>query len=170
MANTTEWIPVANSAIVGLSTILGIVVTQMWTAQRDRRTKDLEIAAQRQNQRNDFQRKTLLALQVSIQKYARAIGAANLSDIAAARQTGTWGHLLGEKLNQATFNTGIRLNQLTDRVLDEELRTMISRLKDLDYDALFAPSQAASEAAMSKWVKHLQQVNDRLGEILRQVL
>src|SRR4051812_46233209 len=91
MAIDKEWIPVFQSAVVALSTIGGVVVAQVWTSRRDRQAKALEIEHQRANQRNDFQRKTLLRLQVAIRQYALDLGAIYEDFHADYIRTGRWG-------------------------------------------------------------------------------
>ena len=165
-----QWIPVVSSAIVGIFTILGIGVTQIFTVRRDRQLRILEVETQRINQRKDFQRKTLLDLQRAIQRYARAVGAAHHHDVMTARRIGTWGYLLSEELNQATFNTNVQLSVLATRVLDPELRSLISQFQTMATSILISTSESASEIAMRAWVQHSQDVNDRLGHILRNLL
>ena len=119
MAIDKEWIPVYQLAVASTVGTVAGVSPQIFMAWRDRRAKSLEIEHQRPNQRNDFQRKTLLRLQVALRRYAVAVGDAVHQIVVAYRETGALRpHVKGDA-DTALMDTFGRVNILIKRVLDE---------------------------------------------------
>jgi hypothetical protein len=170
MPVTNEWVPVVNAAVVGLLAILGIVVSQIWTSRRDRNAKLLEIEDRRQNQRMDFQRKTLLRLQVALRKFARAEGVAWHHTEMEHRKTGNWGVRLPDEMNQDTYDTLSRVLLLSNRVIDDELRGLIDRLTHSAFESMMTRTKDAAEPHWDRFHEELDEANDRLGKLLRELL
>jgi hypothetical protein len=170
MSDMKDWLPLVNSAVVGLVTLFGIVVTQAWTSRRERHAKTLEIEDRRHYERNDFQRKTLLRLQVALRQYARAVGSALHHIRMEHRRTGTWGRLLSDEMDQAIYDTLASVQLLSNRVNDDELREIIDGVNSSAIDALTAKSATEAEPHSRQFSEGLKQANDRLGETLRKLL
>ena len=141
MPDMSQWVPVASSATVGVFTVAGIAITQYWTSWRDHRLKALEVELQRANQRDDFQRKTLLQLQVAMRRYARTVGKAHHHDVMEHRKTGKWGSLLGDDLNHSLSDTLSPVMWLKERVHDDKLRMLIKHMTDTSSNVLMARSK-----------------------------
>jgi hypothetical protein len=170
MADANQWIPVANSAIVGMSTILAIVVTQFWTSRRDQRAKQLEAMAQRQNQRDDFQRKTLLQLQLAVQGFARAAGTAHHHDNMHFKKTGTWSTMLPDDMDKNYSNSSMSMIKFSNRVLDKAIRERIDLTRGLSVSMLLADSKAEADDKSRLFTEQLNQLNDALGQLIREIL
>ena len=170
MSDVKDWLPLVNSAVVGLVAVLGIVITQVWTSRRERHAKTLEIEDRRIAERNDFQRKTLLQLQVALRRFARSVGAAHHYTKMEYKKTTNWGVLLPDEMDKASYDALSRVQLLSQRVLDEGLRGMIGQLVNLASGILLARSNDAAESASLDFAEMLSQANDRLGALLRKVL
>ncbi len=170
MADANVWVPVASSAIVAVSAIAGSVVTQIWTSRRDERGKALEAAAERRNQRHDFQRKTLLQLQVAVQRFARAAGAAEHHNKMQFRKTGAWSTILPEDMNENYYTSSMNMIRLSNRVLDKTIRERIDLTRGLTVSILLAGSQSEADDKSRLFAEQLNQLNDALGQLLREFL
>jgi hypothetical protein len=177
VSNTAvSWFPV-------VTLIIGFAISSVSDWLKYRRDSERERAArietrrdQRSEQRRNFQRQTLLELQEAVQDLARASGATHHHDEMAFRQTGRWQRdPLSEELNDQFFQANRRVLLLVVRVRDESLRSTVQRFKTLtNQTATFERGNStdsdlrdASNAALQGAVTLIEQIHERIGEILR---
>jgi hypothetical protein len=128
------------------------------------------------DQRRNFQRQTLLELQEAVQDLTRATGAMHHHDDMAFRRTGEWQReLLAEPLNEQLLLANRRVMLLAVRVRDDSLRATVQRFRGHCSDTLIvgrgsdsdSQLRATSQAAMQSALPLVEQIHDRIGEILR---
>jgi predicted component of type VI protein secretion system len=145
-------------------------------AVRDKRAAEREErarASQREHvvadRRADFQRETLLALQDAISRLVRCAGETAHHDLMASRQRGQWTKApVGEDLNQRFFTAMVDTNTYVVRVLDEQVRELVTELRDrITTVAVAASSQSEANHALNEVTDLFVAVNGRIGELLR---
>src|SRR5579859_668088 len=98
----------------------------------------------------------------------RATVQMRIADEAAFKATGSWGAPLhDEQLNEQERLLRARVNVLTARVLDEELRGLVGQMHDASWASVIARRKEDADAAHDLVADAFQRVNARLGEILR---
>jgi hypothetical protein len=148
------------------------------TLQHERETRDALRRDQLAERRANFQRQTLLELQEAVQDLIRATGAAHVQDERAFKETGRWQReKLGEEINQQIFLANRSVLLLTVRVRDKALRDAINRFRSLSNqtesftnlrsDASDSELRNASTAAMQNATTLIEQIHERIGELLR---
>lgn len=140
------------SDLVAALAILGPVVTGLggyWLAGRneegrDRRTSDREEAVRRAalreriyEERHNFQREVLIELQEVLRRFVRAHLKMIRHDVESLSK-GQGITLLGQELDDESFEIQIELGQLSARLLDEALRSEIERL--IEYSSSLEPT------------------------------
>jgi hypothetical protein len=162
------WFPV-------VTLILGAVAKGIGDRVSDaRKTKAEKVARQEQRldaihlRRAEFQRSTLLDLQTAMQKLARATGKASHDDLMAFRETGEWGrNQISEEANTGALEGHASINILRVRVNDHHIRTIAGNFSSACSRHVFCKSEAESDACMKEMSKHMTELNERIGEVLR---
>jgi hypothetical protein len=166
---TAGWFPV-------LTLVLGFAlsfVTDWFRRQheleRDRESRRETRRDKLSEQRRNFQRETLLALQEAVFDLTRTTGAAHHQDEMAYRKTGQWQkQLLGEELNQQDFLAMRRTGMFVVRVRDSSLRELVLKFRELAGEmASTRLSREACASVMNNMVDLVEQIHNRTGELLR---
>ena len=146
---------------------------------RARWDRDREREARReatQGRLDDIQRQNLLDLQERLAEWMGAQAHVLMADRDTLRKTGRL-HQLPNGVSDAEFATGRRLMYLTERVRDDDLRAMLTGLRQRAaereaYNAVYHESvtEASIEATLSELIKMADAVQTRVGTVLRSFL
>lgn len=164
------WFPV-------ITLIVGVVLKGIFDLIADGRAERREKNARRElrldafrQRRDEFQRATLLELQDVVARGARFAGRANHEDIMAFRESGQWRkQLLSEEVDSGILAAQTELGLLRVRVRDVAAQQLASRLASFITDVALSRSEATAEAAMSGMVPVLVELQERIGELLREL-
>lgn len=138
--------------------------------ERDRERRREERQERFSIRRADFQRETLLALQVASQELLRNTGAALLQDIAAHRKTGEWQRqaLVGDLSDDA-----LRLNTQTmllgSRILDNEVRELAEKLRTQAVHVSHSQNEFEAQKSMTDAADTQQALIRHIGKLLREL-
>lgn len=135
---------------------------------KEREARLAQVRTQMLERRITFQRQTLLDLQDALSKLGRATGAAAHQDRMAFRTTGQWQrqHLTdgwSDKFQEAQ----VAAQTLSVRVRDDLVRDLVSQMKTACVETLLCSGLEESDAAMIRAMNFHEQLNDRVGMILR---
>lgn len=139
------------------------------TYKRERDARDSARRSQQVDQRNEFQRKTLVDLQDAAMTLMQATTALHQFDLLSYVRVGKWHHELypaeidrdDQLANAATAILGVR-------VRDEEVRTLLQQSKDRLYEAtVLSTNIENSRLAMREAGNKFVELNERIGEVLR---
>jgi hypothetical protein len=163
-----SWFPV-------LTLILGFGASSLAELLRDRRLLNRERESREALRRGqaierstNFQRQTLLDLQDALFQLARAAGASYHQDLMAYRQTGQWQkQLLPDGSAEAVRLAQARTSILHVRVADVGVRELVCRFKAEVVAVLMSPGLAESEYSHASMGTTFEEINQRIGEILR---
>lgn len=97
-------------------------------AERETTARLATVSDRRDEQRHAFQRETLLELQDVLQKQVRTSSRIIMHDRETLKEHGTL-TLLGDELDQESYDIGVAVRRLQERVLDAELRDTVERLR-----------------------------------------
>lgn len=177
MADLGPLIVTAATGIVGAGLGLagGVAVERM-------RSNDARLARNeaRQQERDDFQRQTLIAFQEALGRYVRANGRAWHHDEMAFLRTGKWmATELPSDVDHEFLQSGREARQLIERVRDDELRRRfnefhsavsglsVKRLRPATTDKEMYDAATAQQLQVMELQGALE---SRLGEVLRTLL
>jgi len=134
--------------------------------ERDARAQGRQEALE--DKRIEFQRDTLLSLQDTLREHWRGgvlIWSTNLS---VKRRTGTWADSgLSDDDDLQLYDATIRLNALSERVLDDDLRRLVAEYKNCHTALAFARNEADANLAHDMTMEAYNAANSRLGSLLR---
>jgi hypothetical protein len=119
------------------------------------------------DRRAEFQRNTLLELQETLHRVARATAESYHKDSMAYRETGKRLAQVPEELNQRLQESIMRTRILQVRVEDETLRNLVDRVIDASTKATVMPLREENIQGMRELLTTFKSANDRLGERLR---
>lgn len=166
-----SWLTTTLSVLAGgLLTMLSAWLADGRLRERDRERRRDERQERFAIRRDDFQRETLLALQVASQELLRNTGAALLQDIAAHRKTGEWQRqaLVGDLSDDA-----LRLNTQTmllgSRILDNEVREMADKLRTQAVHVSHSQNEIEAQQSMTDASNTQQALVRRIGKLLREL-
>lgn len=172
---TEVWVPI-------VTLILGYASSLVTEAQRDKRasTREREAReAEREEVRNAlererrdrhvrFQQETLLELQEVLHKLMRTYGEEHHQDVMTSRRAGEWRQFqLGGDISDRGFQATQRINILSARVDDGQVRLLVTAMEESGNRLMLAQSEAESSALLSESGEAFNQVNLRIGELLR---
>jgi hypothetical protein len=137
---------------------------------REREQRSGERAELRILKQNDFQRQTLLDLQVASQRLLRMMGAIRHEDVMRSRSGGAYGgRSVTTQLSDGLFEANVDTMLLASRVQDQEVRTLSERLRDLAARVCVAASESDSDDAMQSAAIIQQRLIERTGELIREI-
>lgn len=126
------------------------------------------IEQERDAQRRDFQRKTLLELQDVMHDLMRLTTQGHLEDVRAHLLGGEWGkNLLNEEISEGQRLSRRKLIILIERVADNKLREHLKEVNLALYSHFNTPSMEHAEAEMHDSAHKVTKVMKHLGEVLR---
>lgn len=172
------WIGPALTSLGSFATAgLGFLALRVLDARKDERTYRRKKAARREarrdkiiEKRNEFQRQTLLELQDAVQQSIRDTAELQLHDIRAAREGFEWRkNSFPHELSERTRLTNVQTMRLGVRVRDEQIRLLLSTFRKCCTNVQFATNEQASERQMSESSDKFAELNDRIGQVIRQL-
>lgn len=165
------WLATTMSVIAGgLLTMLAAWLADQRLTERDRERRRDERRERLADRRNDFQRETLLALQVASQKLLRTTGRMHHLDVVAFRTTGQWQRqqfpddLSDDHLRQTTETM-----LLASRVRDDETRALADRLTDLAAVVGLSSNEGEAENRMMAAGDAQRALLQRTGQLVREM-
>ena len=165
------WLATTMSVVAGgLLTMLAAWLADRRLTERDRERRRDERRERLADRRNDFQRETLLALQVASQKLLRTTGRMHHLDVVAFRTTGQWQRqrfpddLSDDQLRQMT-----EAMLLASRVRDDETRTLAERLRDRAAVVGMSSNEGEAEGRMMAAADIQGALIDRIGQLVREL-
>jgi hypothetical protein len=138
--------------------------------KREREARESQRHDQRSEQRNTFQRQTLLELQAGLMKLMQTTQAIHRVDLQNFRK---FGKQQGDDpypsdIDDACMGANAQTAMLSVRVQDDAVRNLTQQLKDeLTRATLMPPSKEVAQLAMIAATKGFVTVNKRIGEVLR---
>lgn len=162
------WFPVITLLLGAVAKGVGDHLSDSRKTKAEREARHEQRLDAIQLRRVEFQRSTLLDLQSAMQKLARATGKASHEDTMAFRQTGVWGkNHVSEEANIGALEAHTLINILRVRVNDERIRVIADKFSSTCSHHVFCKSEEKSDACMREMSKHMVELNERIGEILR---
>jgi hypothetical protein len=167
---TAGWFPVVTLLGGYLLKVLSDWLQYRRNREREREARDDLRRAQLEERRTTFQRQNLLDLQESVNDLARATGATNVEDYRAYRQTGEWQQQPTDEVLSESSRVAIRRTSiLNSRVRDDLVRELVQKFKDSCVSATFSDSKEAADSALEMMASMFEDLNDRIGLVLRKM-
>jgi hypothetical protein len=160
----------AVALVVGaLLSFAAAYLTGRFTAQAN-----LNLARERQRlddrrARRAFQRKTLLAALAELTKYGRATGKIYVFDRRTFLNTGSFTQM-GAELDAEMYAAGVSFMNLIERIVDDDVRTALREVHDVDPQLLVPRSLPQLEEAWTRFGERLVHARGVLGPALRAYL
>jgi hypothetical protein len=165
---TGGWFPVFTLLLGYFTKYVSDWVHHKRDLERDRETRKEARRDQLAEHLTTFQRQTLLDLQEAVMDVARTTGAAHHLDEMAYREIGQWQkQLLGDDLDQESLLAMRRTAILSVRVRDSSLRELVKTFRQCAAQTSIGVSRDASNSAMNSMAAVFEQVQERVGELLR---
>lgn len=162
-------------AVLGVITGGALTLFSGWLADTRLNARELQRRRDERSElialrRSDFQRETLLALQIASQKLIRNTGASLHQDILAHRTGLKWqkqqlpGNLSDKHLE---WNTETLL--LASRVLDDQVRGLADQLRSECTVVVVSRSEAEAEGGMAEAAATQKALIQRIGSLVREI-
>jgi len=156
------------------SLLAGTVLGGVLEALRDRRTVRRERIARMEARADadhvrtvEFQRTTLIALQIECTKLIRQIGQMHHFDAMSARDKG-WGKTMHpEGLSDGVLATLQQVGMLRVRVEDEAIRAISLHLTEISTKVGMARSEEEGNSAIAPLTTLVPDLNEKIGSVLR---
>ena len=160
-----------------LSVIAGGALTMVTSWLADRRLSERDRERRREDRRerlvdraNDFQRETLLALQVASQKLLRNTGASLHQDIMAYRTTGIWQkQQLPEGLSDDHLRLTTEVMLLASRIRDDRARALTECLRKLAAEVGLSSAEHEAQRRMQAAAEVQNSLLEKVGELVREL-
>lgn len=154
----------------GALTIITGWISDKRLSERERERRAQEREERLAIRRDDFQRETLLALQVAVQKMVRTTGKMHHEDVMAHRSTGQWQRqLFSEDLSDDSLRNMTDTMLLGSRVRDSEARTLADQLREQCTAIGGSPDEQTAEARMATATITHERLIGRIGQLLREM-
>src|SRR6266550_1666191 len=154
----------ATALVSGSVGLLAGFLTERWRAHSAREAR----SEARQDQRDEYQRQTLLESQEAISRFGSVVWTIHGNDIKGDQATGTWSRTrFAGATNEEFISALLRLQMLTARVQDDELRRLVTGYYNRGVLVTTAASKKEAGTRMDDWIERLGEVQDRLGSVLR---
>ena len=166
-----NWLAATLSVLAGgILTMLSSWIADTRLTERERERRREEQKERRAVRRDDFQRETLLALQVASQKLLRTAGAMHHQDVLAFGRTGKWQRpLFADDLSNEQFQLNVETMLLASRVRDEGVRVLAEQFRHRALSVGRSPDEEAGESRMMEAADIQQALLQRIGHLIRQL-
>lgn len=166
-----NWIDTNISVIIGsLLTLLASWLADRRQTKRDRERRHDERQGRLMLRHNDFQRETLLALQVASQALLRNTGASWHADVMESRRSGKWQKQpLPNSLSDDHLRLVTEVTLLASRVHDDEVRSLADKVRTTTTDVIYSSNESEAQDRIMSAVETQQLLVERIGEIVRQL-
>jgi hypothetical protein len=164
-----SWLATILSVIAGgMLTMLAAWLGDRRITDRDRERRHEERQERLLTRRNDFQRETLLTLQVASQKLVRNTGASLHQDFVAHRTTGRWQRQqLPNDLSDDHLRLITETMLLASRVRDDEVRALADRLRGQTVIVGSSSDEREAEGRMIAAAATQEVLVQRIGQLVR---
>jgi hypothetical protein len=140
------------------------------TIKREREAREAASRVQRSERRTNFQRETLLNLQDSVAKLARATGRMHHLDEMEHRKTGKWrSSRFPENLNADAHQSNVSVMLLTSRVRDDDIRELAETFRRAANEVPICPNAEAAGNSLAKMAEALGSLHQSIGKMLRKL-
>jgi hypothetical protein len=164
------WFPIVTLIVGWVLKSISDAYEHRRTLEREREGRAVGRRDQLAERRNNFQRQTLLELQEAISDIARTTASMHLGDLKSVKQTGEWQkHLYPEDLDEKSMLAFRKTSILNSRIRDEVLRKAVNQFKGHAANVTDSGSQGISVFEFQKMAEVFEQVNERIGQLLRQL-
>lgn len=166
-----DWLGTVLAVVAGGALTLSsgwLADNRLTKRERERRNEDRrERIALR---RSDFQRETLLALQVAAQKLIRTAGASLHQDVIAHRKAGKWQRQqLPDGLSDDHLHWTTETMLLSSRVRDDQVRSLADQMRSQANAVGFCSSEAEAERRMVAAADVHGALIERIGLLVREI-
>lgn len=166
-----EWLGTVLAVIAGGA----LTLSSGWLADnrltnRERERRNEERRDRIAFRRSDFQRETLLALQVAAQKLIRNTGASLHQDVMAHRKGADWQRQkLPDGLSDDHLHWTTETMLLSSRIRDDQVRTLADQLRSQANRVGFSGSEAEAERRMLEASDVHAALIERIGLLVREI-
>jgi hypothetical protein len=137
---------------------------------RERERRRVERRERLTDRRADFQRETLLSLQIASQKLLRNTGASLHRDIVAHRTTGKWQkQQLPHNLSDDDLRWKTEVLLLASRVRDQEVRDLVEQLRTQTTKVFLSRDEQEAEGHMTAAGDTQALLIQRIGQLVREM-
>lgn len=164
------WFPVVTLVFGYVLSVISDSFKDRRTLQREREARKATRRAQMYERRVTFQRQTLLDLQDALNDLARAVGAIHLEDERTYHQIREWNKM--PHTQDASENCRLafrRMSTFRVRVHDDTVRELAQKFQNYSSDVTTGDDRNMAFAALSGAFKVAEELNERIGEILRRI-
>lgn len=164
------WFPVVTLVLGYVLKVISDSFQDRRTLRREREAREAARRAQIYERHVIFQRQTLLDLQDALNDLGRATGAMHIQDEKAYRATGEWHKQpYTEEVNENCRLAFRRVSTFRVRVHDDSVRELAQKFKNYSSEVITNVDRDMSVAALSCAFKVAEELNERIGEILRKI-
>lgn len=164
------WIPIA-------TLLIGAGLTELHHYRSDQRQRQRDKEARSEARRDavlarriENQRATLPELQEVAAQYGRFRARAYFEEIDQRMESAVWGDAkLSKEVDEGCMSTNNRMQILSSRTSDPEVRRLVSVLQDTGPRQTLASSSQEAYSALSDGSKACTELNERIGIVLRQL-
>lgn len=166
-----SWIATLLSVLTGgVITIISAWIADLRLANREREGRKEERRERLAIRRNEFQRETLLALQVASQKLLRVTGAMLHQDVISFRKTGQWQkQLFGEDLSNEHLHKLTETMLLSSRIIDRHTRELAESLREHVVSVCSSTNENEAESRMGAAQAIQEALIQQIGMLVREI-
>jgi hypothetical protein len=178
-----NWIAVLGLIVAPVTGLVGYVLAGRNERARDERATRREAMARRatvrerlEQERHAFQRETLLDLQDALQRQVRSVAKMILHDKRSLQERGAL-TFLGSELDAESYEIGVTVRRLQERVMDETVRRAVEEFRShvTHVETSFATVHEMSaedgvrhlDSLQHDLVQHYIALSDQMGKALR---
>jgi hypothetical protein len=179
VADVPAWLAVATAGITGASALGAEWLRGLHALRSSAADRAAARRRQIEEQRDEFERQTLIALQDAYVALGRQTGRIHIATEEEYREKGTWGReLLPEDLGgEASLFVRREFNRLTQRVLDDDLRALLEQYRSATTDVVtpalreerHEDARRRGNAAWNRMLQLSTEVDAALGAALRRL-
>lgn len=167
---TVGWFPVVTLVVGYLTKSVSDWLQHRRTLERDRETREADRQDKLFEHRAAFQRQTLLDLQETLMQLFRTTGVMHQHDLMEFRTTGEWQKsLFPQDLDESNRVAVARTSMLAVRVQDQKTRELVKNFKNATAAVTESAAADESTAAMARIGPVFEELNHRIGDILRKL-
>jgi hypothetical protein len=166
-----DWLSTTFSVVAGgLLTAVSTWLNERRITDREREQRKEERHDRISARRSEFQRETLLALQLACQRLIRNAGASLHHDIVAYRTSGKWQkQLLPDELSNQQLELTTETMLLATRIRDEEVRQLVHEFRIRLGNVFITGGEAESQMALLAAGELQGPLLERIGKLIREI-
>jgi hypothetical protein len=150
-----------------VSTSTLTIYKERFTAKRERDARDAQIARETQQQRDGFQRESLLALQQAVTDLVTSVYDEQDRMLRSMQETGQWPARTWETITARGWSDAEqRLEMLSARVFDEKANELATRVHNAGRNSVWAPTIDEAKASNLILGSSVQEFHQRIRQLL----